>query len=389
MKGLLIGIGAAGNKAAINAIEKGVVLQDDVMLINSTLADIPAKYKDSAYILGVNTGGGCGKERTRSKDAVLEDLKMNRIPVRAKVESAKETYSFIAIVSSTEGGTGSGAATMLAFYAQSVIKLPVHLFGFTGFGSDPRGLQNTMEYFEDLQKGVIMHLIRNDKFVQEARSRMKAEIMANDEFAKEFKVITGQLIVESTQNIDPRDLYKVTNTPGYEAVEYYELENKIRNKQDFEDVLTRMCDESHSMESSPSMLRLAVIINVAENSQMYCEDYTILKERFGNCFEVYEHRQSEPDGEFIAFIASGMKMPMDEVKAIYASYSAESEAVDKSEDDFFAQVKAMKGNPEDSMFTMNTEEVNSGSEDDFFAKFEQKGDDPKVQAPAVDPIQEY
>ena len=84
-----------------------------------------------------------------------------------------------------------------------------------------------------------------------------------------------------------------------------------------------------------------------------------------------------------------MKMPMDEVKAIYASYSAESEAVDKSEDDFFAQVKVMKGNPEDSMFTMNTEEVNSGSEDDFFAKFEQKGDDPKVQAPAVDPIQEY
>lgn len=392
MRGLIIGIGAAGNKAVINAIEKGVVDLEDCMLINSTLNDIPAKYKDSAYILGVNTGGGCGKERTKSKDAILEDLKAGRIPVKNKIENSKETYSFIAIASSTEGGTGSGAATMLAFYAQSVIKLPVHLIGFTGFGSDPRGLQNTMEYFEDLEKGVIMHLIRNDRFLAETRSRMKAEVAANDEFATLLNTIQGCPIVESTQNIDPRDLYKVVNTSGYEVVEYMSLDEKIRNKQDFEDALTRMCDESHAMETSPSMLRLAVIINVPENAQMYCEDYSVLKQRYGNCFEIYEHRQSEPGGDFVAFIASGMKMPMDEVKAIYDSYSEESEAVDKSEDDFFDKVKSMKGNPADSMFTMGTAaEVNSGSEDDFFAQFTaggKKGDSPKATT-AVDPVEEY
>lgn len=389
MKGLIIGIGAAGNKAVINAIEKGVIDLEDCMLINSTLNDVPAKYKDNAFILGVNTGGGCGKERTKSKDAILEDLRAGRIPVKQKIENARESYSFITIVSSTEGGTGSGAATMLAYYAQSVIKLPVHLVGFTGFGSDPRGLQNTMEYFEDLEQGVIMHLIRNDKFLQETRSQIKAEIAANDEFAQLLKVISGQLIVESTQNIDPRDLYKVVNTPGYEVAEYMDLDNKIRNKQDFDDALKRMCDESHSMETTPSMLRLAVVINAPENAQIYCEDFKVLKEKYGNCFELYVHRQSEPDGDYIAFIASGMKMPMDEVKQIYDSYSAESEAVDKSDDDFFSKVKGMKGNPDDAMFTMNTvSEINSGSEDDFFAKFAGKGDSPKV-APAVDPVKEY
>lgn len=390
MNGLVIGIGAAGNKAVINAIEKGVIEAEDAMLINSTLNDIPAKYKDSAYILAVNTGGGCGKERTKSKDAILEDLKLGRIPVKQKIENAEHGYSFIAIASSTEGGTGSGAATMLALYAQNVIKLPVHLFGFTGFASDPRGLWNTMEYFEDLTEGVIMHLIRNDRFLAETKSRTKAEIAANDEFVTSLNVIQGQLIVESTQNIDPRDLYKVVNTPGYEVAEYLELDDKIRNKSDFESALTRMCDESHAMETSPSMLRLAVIINVNENSQIYCEDYNILKERYGKCFEIYEHRQSEPGGEYIAFIASGMKMPMDEVKAIYQSYAQESDAVDKSEDDFFSKVKSMKGNPQDAMFTMGTvAEINSGSEDDFFAKFVKKGDSPKVTAPAVNPVEEY
>ena len=386
MNGLVVGIGAAGNKAVITAIEKGIIDAEDAMLINSTLNDIPAKYKDSAYILGVNTGGGCGKERTKSKDAMLEDLKLGRIPVKGKV--ASKQYSFIAIASSTEGGTGSGAAVMLAYYVKSVIKLPVHLFGFSGFGSDPRGLQNTMEYFEDLERGSIVHIIRNDRFLAETKSRIKSEIAANDEFATQLNLIQGQSIVESSQNIDPRDLYKVVNTPGYEIAEYLEID-KIRNKSDFEAVLTRMCDESHAMETTPSMLRLAVIINAPESSQVYCEDYSILKERYGNCFEVYEHRQSEPGGDFIAFIASGMKMPIDEVKAVYQSYTQESDAVDKTEDDFFSTVKSMKGNPQDSIFTMGTTaEINSGSEDDFFAKFAKKGDDPKV-APAVDPVQEY
>ena len=41
----LIGIGAAGNKAAINAVENKVIAIENVMLINSTLRDIPADYK--------------------------------------------------------------------------------------------------------------------------------------------------------------------------------------------------------------------------------------------------------------------------------------------------------------------------------------------------------
>lgn len=390
MKGLIVGIGAAGNKSTINLIEKGVVDKEDVMLINSTLADIPALYKNQSIVIDANTGGGCGKERTRSKDAMLADLQSGRVPIKSRCASGE--YSFVAIVSSTEGGTGSGSATMLAYYVQNVIKLPVHLIGFTGFGSDPRGLQNTMEYFEDIEKGVIMHLIRNDKFVREAGSQRKAELAANDELVNIIKVITGQCIVESTQNIDSRDLYKTVNTPGYEVTEYFELDDKIRNTKDFEQCLKRMVDDSHAMETTPSMLRLAVIINVSDSSQEYCENFSVLTEKYGNCYELYTHRQSEPGGDFIAFIASGMKMPIDEVKAIYDNYSKSSESVDKSEDEFFSAVKQMKGNPEDSMFTMGSTELNSGSEEAFFAKFAKKfgkkGDAPKAVA-QEDSVKEY
>ena len=38
----LIGIGAAGNKAAITAVENNIISVKKTMLINSTLKDIPA-----------------------------------------------------------------------------------------------------------------------------------------------------------------------------------------------------------------------------------------------------------------------------------------------------------------------------------------------------------
>lgn len=41
----VIGIGAAGNKAAINVVENNILGIENVMLINSTLKDIPVDYK--------------------------------------------------------------------------------------------------------------------------------------------------------------------------------------------------------------------------------------------------------------------------------------------------------------------------------------------------------
>ena len=41
MKTRIIGIGAAGNKAAISAVEANIDKLENILLINSTLKDIP------------------------------------------------------------------------------------------------------------------------------------------------------------------------------------------------------------------------------------------------------------------------------------------------------------------------------------------------------------
>ena len=60
MKAKLIGIGAAGNKAAIKAIELGVFDKASVRIMNTTVKDINHDYDDISVIFG-NQRGGCGK----------------------------------------------------------------------------------------------------------------------------------------------------------------------------------------------------------------------------------------------------------------------------------------------------------------------------------------
>ena len=63
MKGLIIGVGAAGNKSVINLVENEVVSKDDIILVNSTTMDVPDAYKSMTHILS-GTDGGVGKERS-------------------------------------------------------------------------------------------------------------------------------------------------------------------------------------------------------------------------------------------------------------------------------------------------------------------------------------
>ena len=66
----LIGIGAAGNKAAIAAFEKGVVAEDELLLINSNLGDIPQEYKKYGTVLSEKVAG-TGKERSIAREIAI------------------------------------------------------------------------------------------------------------------------------------------------------------------------------------------------------------------------------------------------------------------------------------------------------------------------------
>ena len=370
MKFKIIGNGAAGNKAAMELIKNGLIDPKDIVLVNSTSKDFPKDFKGKTIILsGESTG--CGKERSIAKEYAMNTLKENLI------DSAFEPDDdSVIIITSLEGGTGSGSTPLIGQYCATVLGLNVHIIGFTGFEDDVRGLQNTVEFFQDLDFECDVMTIKNSAFLDACDgNRFKAEEAANKELIERIKVILSYNLKASSQNIDDMDIFKVISTTGYKTIETIYFNKDLMNKEEFNKLCKTMIYTSKSLKSSePSQNRMAIILNIKPESEDAI-DYTFsaFKEEYGNPYESFLHKQYDGGVQYITLISSGMKMPLDEVQAIYDRYKAATSSVNKSPDEFFAQVGAMKKDIADNKFDMvRSGRRASGNKSDFFKQFESK-----------------
>lgn len=382
MKAKLIGVGAAGNKAAMAAIEAGVFDRKDVMILNTTRKDMKKEYDDINIEFGPGFGG-CGKERNIAKELMFKALKQESINIDSFPDPGDDA---IIIVSSSEGGTGCGAAPVIAKYVTDVLNMNVHLFVFTGFEEDVRGVKNTIEYFQELTDKFTVEAISNKKFLADAKNKAHAEQLANQEFVERMKIYLGINLRDSDQNIDDTDLYKINTTPGFMSIEHAKLDN-IKNTQMFVDILERMLDTSKSLEYEPTARRIGVFLNISKKTQRIDFDYSVLRERMGEPYEFFTHVQEAQgvEDETISVITSGIKMPRDEVQEIYTTYLDKTNRVDKNKDAFFDNVDGFTMDSEDSMFDFKrniVKDITKEQKDSFFNSFD-SGEKTKPKARIV------
>lgn len=337
----VIGIGAAGNKAVWSAIET-TLEENQVLLMNSTAKDFP-KQATSQCVL-ISNVGGCGKERDFGKEIMQEYLSDQSRVNKLFNEFIKEEGEHIIIVTSTGGGTGSGASIPLAKYIHDKFAADVTVIGFKGFGDDLRELENTIGFLKDVPKDVVIQLVDNNAF--DLDDKLEAQRLANVEVARRIGLLSGGLLVSSHQNIDSTDLYKLVTTPGYQQIESSYL-GKVKNREDINKVLKKMIDNSKGLPTVPSSKSLGVIYNVEPETAEYIDmSHTFLKEKYGATLEVFTHvqhpEQSGDDNEWVAVIASGGKMPMRELQSLYTSYLQLEERVDKTDDEFFNTVNKIE-----------------------------------------------
>lgn len=337
LKCKVIGVGAAGNKAVIEAVEKGVITTNDILLLNSTMKDIPSKYNNVAMLLSDDIEG-CGKEREVGKEIGREWLEANR----NKLGSLIGDSDFTMVVTSSEGGTGCGASVEIAKVI-SEADIPVFMTIFTGFEEDARGLQNTLELFNDMSDSYTIQVISNKKFLVN-NNKLKAEKDANLEFANNLAILIGSPIRDSEQNIDDTDLSKIVDNPGYTVVEYKEVDN-IKNVEQFNQIIKDMIDNSKSLDTTPTCTRMGVILNISDKSKAFIDyEFNQLKEYYGNPYELFTHVQyDESLPEFIAFIVSGLKMPKDEIQKILGKFNELSNNISDDNDSFFDNKLEIKG----------------------------------------------
>lgn len=372
----LIGLGAAGNKAAICAVENNIMSTKNTMLINSTLKDIPSEYREKE---GVNVYqlfgayGGCGKERAMSYGLLEESLKRDVFNLEQFLSvGEKDEAELVIIVASTEGGTGSGSAPLIANYILSVYGIAVHVFGIAGFEDDVRGMRNTVDFFKEMKEGFTVECIKNSKFLSECNgNKLKAERKANEEFCKKISVLMGLQIRDSDHNIDPTDLLKLSTQEGYMIIETCVFNDKIKNRDQFKQAVIDTFDNSKALDvDTESINKLGVIMNIKEENTDYIDYRDVLTDRFGVAYETYEHIQHEVDTmpEFISFICAGLKMPTEEVESTYKNYIESARRVNRDSDSFFDTIKEKDIVADDSKFDLKSKKEHTVDPKDFFSQ---------------------
>lgn len=336
----VFGVGAAGNKAVITLLKNKVVDQQHVKLLNTTSKDIPEEdietvTKSNLFVPLPSALGGCGKESAKGRAAMLKAIKGHLVNFG---KLFNEDSSEVVIVSSVEGGTGSGSAPVIATYF-SAMNIPVHVFALIGFQDEARGINNTLKFFKDLPSGVILHTINNAAFLDHSDNYGKAEQAANEEFSKQIDILRGSKIVPSKQNIDDTDLYKVNTTPGYMTINHIPL-NGVKNADQFNSAIAASFDNVCYLDSDPSAKRIAVIINTSKPDAID-NKFEVIQRYVGTPFEIFRHIQNDGDDEYINIIACGMNYPERAIKDINSKYEQLKQGLNskyKSFDDIFGSL---------------------------------------------------
>lgn len=340
LKNFVIGVGQAGNKCTISLVENGIIGDSDYILINSTDKDIPNNYKYKSYIFQSNLNG-CGKERDIANQLFQDELaKGTNSSLITKLLSAPLQYDMITVISSTEGGTGSGISPKLATWLNGEFydkyNKPVHIIGLLGFESDPKGMENTISWMNELDENLVIHMIDNKKFLEENKTISKAENAANTEVGRILNIVVGKTIVKSdNRNIDDTDLLKIISQPGYLQVLGMSLDS-IESKDDFNSRLKEAISASKYVPTKAKCYNAGIIINAKPKTiQNMDESFKVAFDYYGTPYESFPHYQDIGGNETIEFIFSAMDRPAEELKKLISRYDSKTNKVDFSEDDGF------------------------------------------------------
>lgn len=365
-KSFTFGCGQGATKAMIYCIENGTINRNECCIVNSTIKDVPEEYRDNAIIISEDPNAGCGKVRSAAKKLMLEYIRKNPNDIMARIP---DDVQYVNIITTTEGASGSGASVVLAKYIDSQLDIPVVITLICGFESDTRGLQNTIEYFKDLDGGnFVIKTISNKRFLDKTNNTFNAEKLANIDISNSFKVVNAYDIIDSEQNIDDTDLYKIIVNPGMMFVSEIIIDKKLKNSNQFDQLVSDAIDYSSSLDFEPSASKIGVFLNISEENLSNIDtNFTAIKKKLcngGSIDEFFVHRQYDnKEPEYIRIIASGMNLPKGELENIYSKYQKSLVSNSKT-DNFFDAISNME--------TVNNNNIPSrrNNNNDFFAQFD-------------------
>ena len=207
----VIGVGGGGNNAVNRMIESGVkgvdfiVANTDLQVLNTSKAPIKIQIG-----VELTSGLGAGGKPEIGKESALES--------KSEIEAALEGADMVFITCGMGGGTGTGAAPIIADIAQSMGALTVGIvtkpFSFEG----KKRMDNALSGIEELKKHVdTLIVIPNDKLreiIDKSTPLLESFKEVDNVLRRGVQSISDLIAVAGLINLDFADVKAVMEKRG-------------------------------------------------------------------------------------------------------------------------------------------------------------------------------
>lgn len=207
----VIGVGGAGGNAVNNMIASNlqgvdfISMNTDMQVLENSIA--PFKIQIGA---GLTRGLGAGSDPEIGRQAAIDD--------KASIVDCLDGSDMVFITAGMGGGTGTGAASVIAGVAKELGALTVGVVTKPFFYEGRRRLLNAEEGIRELSKSVdTLIVIPNDRIslvVEKDTPMIKSFAIANDVLKQAVQGISDIILVPGLINVDFADVKTIMVNTG-------------------------------------------------------------------------------------------------------------------------------------------------------------------------------
>jgi cell division protein FtsZ len=207
----VIGVGGGGSNA-INSMVAANLYGVEFIAVNTDNQHLEASLASVKVQIGINLtkGLGAGSNPAIGRQAALED----KDTLTACVEGA----DLIFITAGMGGGTGTGAAPIIAQIAKEMGILTVAVVTKPFYYEGRKRIQNAEEGIKELEKNVdTLIVVPNDRIhlvVQKGTPLLKSFSIANDVLRQAIQGISDLILVPGLINLDFADIRAIMENAG-------------------------------------------------------------------------------------------------------------------------------------------------------------------------------
>jgi cell division protein FtsZ len=207
----VIGVGGGGNNAVNRMIESGVkgvefiVANTDLQVLNTSQA--PVKIPIGANL---TEGQGAGGDPQKGKDSAIES--------KEEIQAALDGADMVFVTCGMGGGTGTGAAPVIASIAQELGALTVGIVTKPFSWEGPRRMKQALAGLEELKKHVdTLIVIPNDKLreiIDKSTPLIESFKEVDNVLRRGVQSISDLIAVAGLINLDFADVRSVMEKRG-------------------------------------------------------------------------------------------------------------------------------------------------------------------------------